>query len=252
MESIEKWFETLDYNNGVIIYKSLPSAKVRIIQKLERGKSNHNMAQLIKELRLYKSSIQNRSPKPSISTKPKAIPKLTTDKEISIFHKKKALKEASQESIFGSVQYGSLPPELRIRYKDAAQLFYQMCDLKFALNDLDAGSQDHSLSIQLQIEDLDTKREHIWKELHHWQNHKTFLPSSSEVFDDLTPGELFKKRNNLRSQVTKLKKRIDAYYIKVSTETDKHKIRLVERQINRSEKKLHQHTLNIDKINDLL
>jgi len=127
-----------------------------------------------------------------------------------------------------------------------------MCDLKFILNDLPKASTDEALSIQLQLEELDDKREHIWKELHHWQNHKTLLPSTTDSFEGLSTAELFKKRNNLRSQVTKLNKRIDTYYENLTKESDKHQIKLIERQINRSEKKLHQHTLNIDKLKDLL
>src|SRR5690606_38877031 len=174
MEEIEKWFENaLDYNTGVRIYKSLPSAKMRIIQKLERGKSNHNMAQLIKELRVYKSLFQSNPSRvtPLTPKEPSSLPGGSTDKEVATFFEKKQLKENSQKIVFGSIRYGDLPPELRIRYQEAAQLFYKLCDLKFALNDLPAASTDEALSIQLQLEELDDKREHIWKELHHWQNH---------------------------------------------------------------------------------
>src|SRR5690606_41377364 len=99
MEEIEKWFESLEYNAGVMIYKSLPSAKMRIVQKLERGKNNHNMAQLIKELRVYKSLYKSSPSRviPQTAKEPSTLPGGSSDKEVATFIEKKQLKESSQK-----------------------------------------------------------------------------------------------------------------------------------------------------------
>ena len=67
------------------------------------------------------------------------------------------------------VRIGDLPAELRIRYSRARNIFYEMIELKFALNDLPSEAEASALKIMLKIDDLDEERDLIWKELHHWQ-----------------------------------------------------------------------------------
>lgn len=249
MEAIQQWFDNgAPFEEGVAIYKALPVTSPKVLRCLDRGKNAYNTSLLIKELRQYKTA-------PPEPPKPKKVvikPKIATDVVIAIEHLQQQQKAVSSERFFKPIKYAELPPQLKLRYREVKDVFYQMCDLKFALNDLPAKEVEKALAIQLQIEELDTQRSLIWKELEHWQKHKTELPSTSEDFSKLPPAKLVLKKANIKSSITKLNKRIDNNYKALSEEKDKHQAILIENKINKAEKLLHQHKLNLIKIDELI
>lgn len=249
--NIADWFKTMDYNAGVAIYKSLPTAKNRTVTLLERGKNDRNMGTLIGELRKAK----NVRTTPEIKKKPIAVPKSLPTKPAP--PEKEAqqnyLKEEASKKYFAKIRYGELPAELKVRFRKAKDLFYDMADLKFQLNDLPDESEAEALTIMLQIEDLDEQKDTIWKELEHWQLYKTMLPvKASEDFSKLQPLELDRKLRNLKSQISKKKSRIKKWQSAAEKETDKIAQRKILQQINRTEKSLHQDEINLRKIEELL
>lgn len=249
--TIDEWFNSdLNYDAGLSIYRSLPNCKASSLWSLEKGKNNYNMSFLIKELRAAKNEIiivQEKKPKEL-----EVLPPAPTDAQIDTFHENEKLKETSKKVEFGSVRYGELPVNLRVRYLEAASLFYKICDLKLELNNLFPGEVAQALDLQLLIEDLDIQRENIWTELHHWQNHKIELPTEPDPFEGKTPVELYKIRLNTKTHISKLTKRLDGYFAQLESTTDKQSLLKLERQIERSEKTLHKHKLNLDKINSLI
>mgnify|MGYP003642685579 CR=1 FL=1 len=241
----------MDYKAGVAIYKTLPSAKNRTVSVLERGRSDRNMATLIGELRKAK----NARPVPEVKVKPaaplKTIPAKPEPPQKEA--QQNFLKDEASKKYFSKIRYAELPAELKVRFRKAKDLFYDMCDLKFQLNDLPDEAEKEALTIMLQIEDLDEQKDTIWKELEHWQLYKTMLPvKASEDFSALTDLQKEKKRGLLANYIKKKTARITKWQQAAEAETDKAAQRKILQQINRTEKSLHQDEINLRKIEELL
>ena len=250
MDAITNWFKnSKEYYSGVAIYASLPTKKIRTLKLLNKGKSRKNMATLVSELRQYKNAPTKKETPKLIIELPKVVP---TQETINVeVQRRQTLNESSKRE-FGGVMIGDLPAELRPRYSRARTVFEEMIELKFALNDLPAKAEESALKIIMKIEQLDDERDLIWKELHHWKNHKTILPSQTDDFTGLTERELDLKARNLKSNISKINSRVNALYEKLDNETDKHQQHLLENKINASEKRMHQHQINLTKIEKLL
>jgi len=250
MDAITNWFKnSKEYYQGVAIYASLPTKKIRTLKLLNKGKSRKNMALLASELRKYKNApVKKEVPKLIIE-----VPKVTpTQETINVeVQRRQTLNESSKRE-FGGIMIGDLPAELRPRYSRARTVFEEMIELKFALNDLSAKAEESALKIIMKIEQLDEERDLIWKELHHWKNHKTLLPNKTDDFTGLTERELDLKARNLKSNRTKMTKRIDEWYNLLDAETNKHKQHLLENKINKAEKAIHQFNINLTKIEKLI
>lgn len=249
MNEISQWFKDQDYDKGVELYAKLPIAKSRVLSTLKRGKNDKNLATICRALRTFKSAEPRKEPVKRIS-KPKPAPKPAAPETMM---DRKQVIEQSAGSYFKKIKYGELPPELRVRFKKLKDLFYEMCDLHFIWLDLPDEAEEEALELQLQIFNLDEQRETIWKELEHWDTYRTILPTkSSEDFSGLSPRDLFLKKANTASSISKISKRIDGWKDKLEAEPDKVKKRKIAQQINNSEKTLHQHELNLQKILELL
>ena len=255
MEEINIWLENRkkDYQEGVELYGNTPGCNQRILSQLQRGKNSRNLSILIRELRKVKTS----RPVAPKKQKPKAVSKVSQKSVVKTSPEEELKqKEAARQSVdkfFQRIRYGELPGELKVRFREAKDLFYDMCDLKVLLNSLANHAEDKALEIMLQIESLDTRKDMIWKELEHWQNYKTLLPTKSdEDFSKLSPQKLFLKKANLASSISKISKRIEGWKADAEKESDKTERLKIEQQISRSERKLHQHEINLRKIEELL
>ncbi|QQV91412.1 hypothetical protein Leef1_46 [Polaribacter phage Leef_1] len=252
MEIISNWFKnSKNYNEGVAIYAMLPTKKTRVFKTLSKGKSNRNMSLLVSELRRYK----NGTDKPKLVKKKIITPlpsKPITQKTINVEVERTAVTQESLQQEFSMVKIGDLPAELRIRYSKARNIFYDMIELKFQLNDLPAKAEDDALKIMLEIDSLDEERDLIWKELHHWNQFKTILPSTVPDYEKMEKYDLDKTRRNLESSKSKQQKRVDQWYSDLENEPDKHQQHLIENKINKGEKEIHQKNINIKKIKSLL
>lgn len=249
-KNITEWFNTgANYTLGFMIYKQLPKPKRSVLKRLEKGQNSYNKTLLIKELRQFKNkpaadiTVFKKKAPASVKT---PAPDVTKDAQERLY------KKRSEERQFKAIKYAMLPGELKLRYREAKDIFYQLCDLKFILNDLPAEEVKQALAIQLQIEELDEQRAIIWRELLHWQDHGTLLTTKAESFDNLEAKELYRLKANLKSKITKLEQRIEVKYNELITTTDKKANRLLEQRINKSEKLLHKHRVNLIKINELL
>lgn len=251
MDRITQWFNSgTEYHEGVAIYAALPDKSIRILKQLNRGKNNQNMATLVSLLRKHKNAPVKEEPKKPVLPTP--APKAPTQEVINVEQERSQLAKESTTREFSTIRLGDLPAELRPRFLRARQVFYDMIELKFALNDLPPDADKSALSIQLQILDLDEERDLIWKELHHWHNHRSILKVPTDDFAGLTNPQLYQKKRNLTSSVSKIEKRLEEKYALLDKETNKHQQLLIENQIKRSEQTLHTHQLNIKKIDELL
>lgn len=251
MKNIELWFNNgCDFEEGVAIYKALSKTSPNVLRALARGKNSYNKSLLIKELRIHKNiPTELTASKKITKTPPKQH---VNDAELSEEKVQETTKQSALKKEYGSIKYAHLPPELKLRYRELGNIFYQMCDLKFILNDLKPKEESHALQIILQIEELDDQRTMIWNELDHWNNHKVVLPTQTSEYTGLNSDELRTKKARLASNITKLEKRIDAKYKLLFDNPKDAELKATEESIRRSEKKLHQHKLNVLKINELL
>ncbi|TQI71804.1 hypothetical protein JM79_2753 [Gramella sp. Hel_I_59] len=249
MNEISEWFKDQDYDKGVELYSKLPNAKTRVLSTLKRGRNDKNLATICRALRVYKQAEPAKAQVKKIS-KPKLVPKPAAP-EVEM--DRKAVIHQSAGSYFKKIKYAELPPELRVRYKQLKDLFYAMCDLHFLWLDLPDEAEEEALKLQLEIFSLDEQRDTIWKELDHWDTYRTILPTkSSEDFSGLSPKDLYLKKANTASSISKMEKRIDGWYKNMEAEPNQLKKRKIAQQINNSEKKLHQHEINLQKILELL
>ena len=249
MNAIAEWFNgSKDYYTGVAIYATLDNKKVRTLKRLNRGKNNQNMSTLVSELRKH-----NREPK--LPPPPKNVipkPLHPNQEEISTEHLQNQIAKQSADIEFSGIRIGSLPEELRPRFVRAKTIFFTMIELKFALNAIPDKDHEAALNIIVQIMDLDDERDLIWEELNHWTKHRTLLPPPKDDLEGLTPIQLLQKKNNLKSNISKLTSRIDAKYEKLSSLKDGHDKLLLESGIRKSEELLHQHKINFKRINDMI
>lgn len=254
VDEIQHWFDNgASFEEGIILYKQLPDQKSNILRSLARGKNSYNKSLLIKELRAFKTAPvkpQAKAVNKSTATTKPAQP--VTDAVIDKEHKQQQYKIASEKRQANRIKYAELPPELKMRYREVRELFYQLCDLHFLLTDVPKESTKEALSIQLRMDELDEQRSVIWAELEHWDKHKTMLPKEADDFSNMDAKELIKNKQNLNSQITKMQQRIDEKYEQLAETDDTTLAIKIETSINRSEKKLHKHKLNLAKIKELL
>lgn len=254
MSEIDKWFERQDYNTGVEIYKRSPGAKSSVIRSLERGRSQRNMGLLILNLRLLKKGKSTAKKRKRKAYKPK---KKVIPPEVSTSQQKAAEevqhKKESSKRYFKKVKYGELPSILKLRFRHLKDLFYDRCDLKFKLNDLPDDAVAKALKIQKKIFEIDGQQQQIWKEIDHWQVHRTLLPTNTEDdFSKMDAKALFLKRASLVSSIRKMKKRLARWENEADDESDKLERRKILQQINRTTKRMHKNKINLQKVEDLL
>ncbi len=254
MNTIASWLQekSKDYEVGLKLYSESSAAQIRTLTLLQRGKSHRNMALLISALRKLRN-LSERKANLTITKTPVKPKPVVIKKNVQEQMEKQALIHKSSESYFKKVRYGDLPKELRPRFKSLTDLWYQMCELKFALNEVPPKKQKQALEIILQIEALDQEKDLIWKEIDHWQEYKTILPLNTETdFKGLTPHELYLKKVNLGNYIHKKQKRIKKWLQAIEKEPIKPERLKIQQQINRTEKSIHEHELDIKKIESLL
>ncbi len=252
--TISDWLndKNRDYNTGVEFYAASPVVKTRILTGLRKGKNPRNMAVLIKELRPFKNKSAKPAPPPIAIAKKEPI-KPPRIKSVQQEAEKEILIQKSQESFFKKIRYGDLPVELRPRFKQLKDIFYEMSTLKFLLNDLPAKKEKDALQVILQIEALDEVKDLIWKEIDHWMKYKTILETKTgEDFSNLTPQQLYLKKVNLVNYIHKKTGRIEKWKIEMEKETRKPERLKIQQQINRTLKDMHQHELDIKTIEGIL
>lgn len=239
-----------DYETGVKLYAESSAVKTRTLATLQRGKNPRNLAVLIKELRQLSKKKAPQPPKGEHKT----IPASKSKKPQSVLQpEKENLIQKSSQQYFQKVKYGDLPAELRPRFKRIREVWFQMCDLKFELNDVPVKKEKEALQLELQIEALDEEKEMIWKEIDHWKLHKSILPTKTEEdFTGLTGQQLYLKKANLVNYINKKNKRIDSWENNLDKETRKEERLKINQQINRTKKAVHRHQLDLKKIEELL
>src|SRR5690606_4307743 len=124
-----------------------PGNKSRILATLQQGHSFRNMGLLISELRKLKQAAPVKPVKIPAKEKLELTPVATP--QVQEAAERRQLIHKSTESYFQRVRFGDLPAALRPRFRLLKDLFADMVDLKFTLNDLPAKAEKDALKIQL-------------------------------------------------------------------------------------------------------
>ncbi|SDT15525.1 hypothetical protein SAMN05192545_2893 [Maribacter dokdonensis] len=249
MDAIAQWFAgDKDYHQGVALYAAMPHKKTHVLKTLNRGKTSRNMSLLVSLLRTAKN-IPAPEPEPLVVVnRPKNPDQAQINQELN----RQQIAQESARREFTGVRLGDLPAELRPRYQEAHAIFFAMIELKFALNDLPDNANEDALNIIKQLMELDEKRDLIWKELNHWKLHRTLLPVPEDPFEKMTPIQIVQAKTNLKSNISKLKKRIDKKYEELEAVSNGHDRLMIESSIRKSEKTLHGHQVNFNRINEMI
>ncbi|MGB0867963.1 MAG: hypothetical protein ACPGSD_00075 [Flavobacteriales bacterium] len=120
------------------------------------------------------------------------------------------------------ILYGSLPQQLRPKYRERNVLFYEKCELKLELNKLPPEAESEALEIQHQIVKIDKRLKQIWKEFDLWANEKIIVELDEEFdVDTFSIKEVYKIKNNLFSKISRRKSTLAKWEKELSKITNK-------------------------------
>lgn len=111
--------------------------------------------------------------------------------------------EKQKNSIFSDL-ISNYPKELHHAFKMRYDHWLDACSLKIELNDVDLKDEEKALEIQCKLMRNLESMDQCQKALEYYQKNKRVLETETKSnFDNLSPLELIKKRNNLRSSISK-------------------------------------------------
>lgn len=144
------------------------------------------------------------------------------------------------------------PVALHETYKKRYEHWLEACSLKVSLNEIPEDDSEAALIIQDKIMKCFTKFDACQEALDYFNEKKRVLPvKSSQDFSQLTPVELLKIRNNLRSQITKRKATIKKKQTELpDPEDDNFKVK--QNALNRKIEELRELELQLKEVESLL
>lgn len=203
IEELQNWATNgKDYYKGVTIYQQLGYSMV-LKKMFAKGPSKYNTAKLSSELEklvnkhfAIKAPVQKRT-------------KIVQKQNPSVIVSPPTLAPRYTEPSFEGVDFDKLPEQLkyetmlRIKYfKEANAHHYRLDSLT------DPGEIKQSIDLILSnFEKVDA----YWVRLDYWQKNGIVLPTDvdkSTIKEITDPIEMIKRRNNLRSNITKGKKKV--------------------------------------------
>lgn len=250
MNSIQDWFDSArDYPHGLALYRNHPEVNPRLLKKLEQGRGRGHQALLFNTLRKLKN---RRAVLPKMATL-KTVATPSSDESLAQEQTQQARKSQGFQTAYGHLRYHELPDPIKKHYREIKDLFYDLCDLKFALNALPPKAVSEALALQGKILRLDAQRQLLWKILDDFKRHGRLpKPKDDDVLRSLSPLGLLQKKNNVQSQISKITKRIDQWYTRLDQESDGHQGLLLEAKITRAEARLLAHQQQLLQINEYL
>jgi hypothetical protein len=200
---INDWFNSgCNYEEGVAIYASLKTSKIKLLQLFRKKTAASYLDKLKYELGKHKETevvllqtFTEHQKGESFSSAPAPI--IAPVKETPLY-KQKLIRD--------------YPTELHPVYIQQKNDYITACSLKIQLNNLpsDEERNDEALILCLEIERLFDAVELAWKQLDYWTDNKSILEIKTNDFSKLSPAKLLQRRNNKRSNLTKAKKQLNA------------------------------------------
>lgn len=223
--TISEWLtsDSQDYKTALQLYEVLPTCNRHFLKAMQKADTPQNLIKLKYQLEKHKDLV---------------VPKVTTIKEI-----KPALiintEPKPKPSFKPRVLITDLPLELHAMYIEQKNNFAKACSLKMQLNTLEQHEIEHkALDIILKIESLFKAINEAWRIIDYYLDHKEVIQVPKTTLENLTPIELLKKQNSLRSSITRQKTR----KLKLQTELKNTSLRTqklkLESKIEKTTKKL--------------
>jgi len=144
------------------------------------------------------------------------------------------------------------PVALHETYKKRYEHWLEACSLKVSLNEIPDQDSEAALIIQDKIMKCFSRFDVCQEALDYFNEKKRVLPvKSSQDFSQLSPVELLKLRNNLRSQITKRKATIHKKHSELpDPEADNFKVK--QNALNRKIEELRELELQLKEVESLL
>ncbi|MCO6501351.1 MAG: hypothetical protein J5I47_13380 [Vicingus serpentipes] len=211
IEELQQWFESgKDYETGVFLYHQLGYSLV--LKKLfAKGPNNYTRPKLESEL---KKILAKNSEKKVVKPKIKKVVVQTKQSEnrnnLSKKQNNDPVQRFSEPQVQGYV-YEDLPDQLKYETQYRIRLFKEANAHHYRLDSLEDPIQIKA-SCKIILENFD-KIQELWERLDYYLKYKIVLPETEKKtnvkdISKLDPFELIKKRNNLRSNLTKNRKKL--------------------------------------------
>jgi hypothetical protein len=210
VEQIDKWIaDGKPYNDGVAIYAKYGFSLV-LKNLFAKGPNNYNTDKLDAELLKLLAKHQHLSVKPKVK---KAVRTKSVQKDLSkndnTTTPQKHTPRYSQLQVPG-YNFNELPEQLKYEWQLRIKLFKEAESHHYRLDTLQTEAE-RKKSVDIILQNFD-KIDELWDRLDYWGKHGIVLPEvdpktakKTEITDPL---QMAKRRNNLRSYITKGRKKI--------------------------------------------
>lgn len=170
--------------------------------------------------------------------------------EIPSENKKETPKNENTDERLG-MRIVDFPPELHSVFWTKKHTFLQACSLKMQLNAIPVENESEALEIQLKIARLFEKMDEFDVILNFWTLNKQILKPKRHDFSSLSPLELIKKRNVLRSNLVSREKSLEKWKKQAETLGENASLTLKSKILRKSEE-IEQLKLTINELDNLI
>lgn len=194
---VNEWFANgKNYQEGILLYSSLSSAKPNLLRLFFKKQSKSNEEKLAYELSKYKTA-----------TASELVTTEETNTDISVDDAFVPVKHQSKTQFF--YRLNELHHSLHKKAMHQRNLFQKAISLKLQLNDLHEAEEVKALKMCVEIENIFDEIDAIQKQLKHYVDHKVVLEEVISDFSNLSPAKLLQRRNTKRATLSRQKKRVE-------------------------------------------
>ena len=215
VSAIERWLHnpSRDYATGYALYQRYGKSRF-LIDLLGQGEDEYNRGRLLQELKALNSAIVV----PAVAAnevKNQGAEREIPSGEFSSLQSYTRFSPPQREP----VQTDQLPESLQKLVVEKSSLYKQCCSLHQRLEYMPS-DKERAAAAAL-ICDHFHRIEEIWQQLDYYQQHKIIRPKHGKDLTQLSLTTLIKRRNTLRTYMSRLKKATgSAQYIQYSTELE--------------------------------
>ena len=234
---VNEWFlNGSNYNEGVLLYASLQGHSSNLVRLFLRKESPANLEKLSYELgkhrEVFFSNKEANDPKKDVQRKTESFVKTSSDPG-------------------GFYRINQLPTQLHPLLIKQRNDFQTAISLHAQLTQLHPDEEGAAVTLCIQIEDLFDALATAQKILDHYVKHKVVLNIESRNFEDLSPAQLLRSRNNKSSRVSKYKKKIDVLKQTLGNVSKAEKTKRTI-ALEKAASLLLQHELELQQLNELI
>ena len=242
--NVNDWFKNgCNYNDGVMLYRSIPTHSKNLLRLFLLKESRINIEKLRYELSKFKTSNGIIVEASTVADTVKHISKIAK----TSFDAKLANAPAN-----GFYRLNQLPMELHEVAMKQRNNFQEAISLKLQLNNLLPEQEIEALKLCIAIEDLFDAIDGAQKTLDYYVKHKIVLQIAGRNYESFTPAQLVSARMNKRASITKHKKRVEMLKQKFGQNLSKNDKSKLEVQLQRATENLLKHEMELQQLNEII